>query len=311
MAESVRLAINQTTNRLKWGLREAIEGYARADIRGIGVWRDKLEQCGVSEACKMLGDHGMTVTSLHRGGAFPASDERRRRVAIEHSRRAIDLAAEVGARCLVLFVGGLADGSKDIAGAREQVRDGIGELLPYARAASVPLAIEPQHPMFAADRACVNTLEQANDLCDQFGAGLGVVDVYHVWWDRNLEAQIDRAGGERIRVFQVSDWLVPTRHLMLDRGMMGDGIIDLSQIRRWIEASSYTGFTEVEILSAQNGGRGIKTMWFVPASSATGIVVDGTQSERRRGVWASDSSQARAPRFGQSVSAVGDPELLK
>ncbi len=253
VAEPTRLAINQSTNRLKWSLREAIEGYARLDVRGIGVWRDKLEQCGVSDARKLLDDHGMTVTSLHRGGAFPALDGRRRRAAVDHSRRAIDLAEEIGARCLVLFVGGLADGSKDLAGAREQVRDGIGDLLPHARAASIPLAIEPQHPMFVADRACVSTLDHANDLCDQLGEGLGiVVDVYHVWWDRALEAQIKRAGGERLLVFQLSDWLVPTRHLMLDRGMMGDGIIDLVQIRKWVEESGYQGFNEIEILSAEN-----------------------------------------------------------
>ena len=251
MADPADLAINQTTNRLKWGLREAVEGYARSSIRGIGVWRDKLEQCGVSDARKILGDHGMTVTGLHRGGMFPATDAHGRRAAIDHSRRAVDLAVEIGARCLALIVGGLVDGSKDIQGAREQVRDGIGELLPHARAASIPLAIEPQHPMLAPDRACINTLKHANDLCDEFGEGLGVVvDVYHVWWDRDLESQINRAGGKRILIFQLSDWLVPTRHVMLDRGMMGDGVIDLAQIRQWVRASGYDGFDEIEILSA-------------------------------------------------------------
>ena len=133
----------------------------------------------------------------------------------------------------------------------------------------------------------MNTLEQANDLCDQFGAGLGVVvDVYHVWWDRDLEAQIDRAGGERILVFQVSDWLVPTRHLMLDRWMMGDGIIDLSQIRKWIRLPVMRASLKLKSYRRKNGSRGIKTMWFVPASGATGIVVDGAQSERRRGAGA-------------------------
>ncbi|MGH2690495.1 MAG: sugar phosphate isomerase/epimerase family protein, partial [Actinomycetota bacterium] len=163
-----------------------------------------------------------------------------------------DEAAALGARCLVLVVGGLPPGSKDLAGARAQVRDGIGALLPHARAAGVPLALEPLHPMYAADRACVNTLAQANDLCDDLGEGLGIaLDVYHVWWDPDLEAQIRRSG-RRILAFHICDWLVPTTDLLLDRGMMGDGIIDLPRIRGWVEAAGYRGFYEVEIFSRDN-----------------------------------------------------------
>jgi sugar phosphate isomerase/epimerase len=139
------------------------------------------------------------------------------------------------------------------------VRDGIGELLPYARAADMPLAVEPLHPMYAADRACVNTMAQANNLCDELGEGLGIaVDVYHVWWDPDLEREIRRAGDaargghRRILAFHICDWLVPTTDLLLDRGMMGDGVIDLPEIRRWVEAAGYDGFNEVEIFSAEN-----------------------------------------------------------
>ncbi len=247
------LSINQATTRPQWTLEQAIAGYARHGVQGIAVWRDKLAECGLKQAASALQAAGMTVTGLCRGGLFPASDKAGRQAAIDENKRAIDEAAAIGAQCLVLIAGGLAKGSKDIAGARSQVRDGIAALLPYARAAKVPLAIEPLHPMYAADRACLNTMAQANDLCDELGEGLGIaVDVYHVWWDPNLESEIRRAGKQRILGFHVCDWLVPTTDLLLDRGMMGDGVIDIPRIRGWVEAVGYDGFAEVEIFSANN-----------------------------------------------------------
>ncbi|MCY3730269.1 MAG: sugar phosphate isomerase/epimerase, partial [Rhodospirillaceae bacterium] len=174
---------------------------------------------------------------------------------LEDNRRALDDAAAIGAACLVLVVGGLPKGSRDLADARRQVRDGIAASLEHARDIGVPLAIEPLHPMYAADRACVNTLSQALDICDALGDGVGViVDVYHVWWDPALEAQIQRAGN-RILGFHVCDWLVPTTDLLLDRGMMGDGVIDLPAIRGWVERAGFEGYAEVEILSAGNWWR--------------------------------------------------------
>jgi sugar phosphate isomerase/epimerase len=150
----------------------------------------------------------------------------------------------------VLVVGGLPAGSKDLLAARQQIKDAIEKILPEARKAGVPLAIEPLHPMQAADRACINTLEQALDLCEFFGTGIGVaVDVYHVWWDPKLEQQIKRAGKERILAYHICDWRVPTRDLLNDRAMMGDGVIDLKLIRGWVEAAGYAGFHEVEIFS--------------------------------------------------------------
>ncbi len=259
MADLSQLSINQATTRAQWTLREAAEGYARAGVPGIAVWRDKLAECGVGEAARILAGEGLTVTGLCRGGMFPAADPTGLRAAIDDNRHAVDEAVAIGAQCLVLVVGGLPAGSKDIAAAREMVRDGIGELLPHARAAVMPLAIEPLHPMYAADRACVNTLAQANDLCDALGEGLGIaVDVYHVWWDPDLEREIRRAGDaardghKRILAFHICDWLVPTTDLLLDRGMMGDGVIDLPKIRRWVEAAGYEGLHEVEIFSAEN-----------------------------------------------------------
>jgi len=250
--ERARLAINQATTMKQWTLREAVEGYAAKDIRGISVWRDKLAECGVDDAAKLLQDYGMTVTGLCRGGMFPANDDGGRQIAYDENRRAVDEAAAIDARCLVMVCGGLPDGSNDMADARKQVADGLERMLPYARDAGVPVAIEPLHPMTAADRACVNTLEQALDLCDALGDGVGVaVDVYHVWWDPKLEGQIARAGS-RILGFHVCDWLVPTVDLVWDRGMMGDGVIDIPRIRGWVEAAGYRGFNEVEIFSERN-----------------------------------------------------------
>jgi sugar phosphate isomerase/epimerase len=247
------LSINQATTRAQWNLEQAISGYARQGVRGIAIWRDKLAECGVKRAAGALKAAGMTVTGLCRGGMFPAADKAGQQAAIDDNKRAVDEAVGVGAQCLVLVVGGMAPGSKDIAGARNQVRDGIAAMLPYARSAGMPLAIEPLHPMYAADRACVNTMRQANDLCDELGEGLGIaVDVYHVWWDPELEREIRRAGKQRILAFHVCDWLVPTADLLLDRGMMGDGVIDIPRIRGWVEDAGYDGFAEVEIFSANN-----------------------------------------------------------
>jgi sugar phosphate isomerase/epimerase len=174
---------------------------------------------------------------------------------IDENRRALDDAAALQAACFVMVVGGLPAGSRDLAGARDQVRDGLALLLEHARAVGIALAIEPLHPMYAADRACVNTLEQALDLCEALdprrSGSLGVaVDVYHVWWDPKLPGQIARAGdARRLLACHVSDWLVPTRDLLLDRGMMGDGVIDLPRIRGWMEQAGYAGAVEVEIFS--------------------------------------------------------------
>lgn len=245
------LAINTATVK-SWSLEQAVEGCARAGITAIAPWRDVLQACGVARAASLIRAHDMTVSCLCRGGMFPAADAAGRRAALDDNRRAVDEAAGIGARCLVLVVGGLAPGSKDIVGARRQVRDALAALIPYARAAGVPLAIEPLHPMYAADRACVNTLKQANDLCDELGAGIGIaLDVYHVWWDPDLKAEIARAG-QRILTYHVCDWLVPTTDLLLDRGMMGDGVIDLPAIRGMVESAGYAGHCDVEIFSAAN-----------------------------------------------------------
>ena len=245
------LSINTATVK-QWSLEQVIEGCARHGIGGIAPWRDKLHECGVDKAARLIRTHGLRVSGLCRGGMFTAADAAGRQKAVEENRRCVDEAVALGAECLVLVVGGMPGSSKDIADARKQVQDGIAALLPYARANRMPLAIEPLHPMYAADRACVNTLRQANDICDALGDGVGVaVDIYHVWWDPELEAQIKRAG-KRVLAFHVCDWLVPTADLLLDRGMMGDGVIDIPKIRGWVEATGFNGQVEVEIFSANN-----------------------------------------------------------
>jgi sugar phosphate isomerase/epimerase len=252
--DPARLSLNTATVKKQWNLAQAIEGCARHGIRGISPWRDKLAEMGVQAAARAIRAHGLTVSGVCRGGMFPAADAAGRKNAIDDNLRAIEEAHALGAQCLVLVAGGLPPGSKDIAGARSQVKEGIAAVLPAARAARVPLAIEPLHPMYAADRACVNTLEQALDLCDALDPGrsgaLGVaVDVYHTWWDPKLEQQIARAGNKRILAYHICDWLVPTRDLLTDRGMMGDGVIDLPRIRSRVEGQGYAGCHEVEIFS--------------------------------------------------------------
>jgi len=253
------LALNAATVREKWSLREAIAGCARHRFRGIAPWRDKLAELGIKEAAKIIRDVGLSVTALWGAGMFPAPDRKGRLAAIDEARRAVDEAAALEARCLALVAGGLPGESKDLKGAREMVRDGIGAVLDDARSAGVPLAIEPQHPMYCASRGCVSTLAQALDLCDELdrsGTALGVaVDVYHVWWDPELKAQIERAGDKRLLAFQISDWLPASRDLLADRGMMGDGVIDLPLVRSWMEEAGYRGLHEVEILSAGNWWR--------------------------------------------------------
>ena len=258
------LSINTATVRAQWPLPDTITALARHGIRGISPWRDQVAAAGLDDTARRIRDAGLTVTGLCRGGMFPAPDREGRRAAHDDNRRAVDEALTLGAQCLVLVVGGLPKDrggqivSRDLAGAREMVRDGLGSLYEYAHGAGMRLAIEPLHPMYAADRACVNTMAQANALCDELAPdgtdGLGLaVDVYHVWWDPLLRAEIIRAG-ERNRLFayHICDWLVPTRDLLNDRGMMGDGVIDLPLIRGWMDAAGYRGMHEVEIFSAQD-----------------------------------------------------------
>jgi sugar phosphate isomerase/epimerase len=250
------LSINTATVKQERSLVAVVEALAAAGISGIAPWREQVQATGIGESARIIADHGLTVSGLIRAGVFTAGGRDGLATVLDDNRRAVDEAAGIGARCLVLIGGGLMPGSRDLADARALVAEGIAALLPHARAAGVKLAIEPLHPMYAADRACLNTIAQANDLCDALGPGLGIaVDVYHVWWDPDLAREIARAGRERILAFHVCDWLVPTTDLLLDRGMMGDGVIDIRGIRGLVEATGYDGPVEVEIFSERNWWR--------------------------------------------------------
>jgi sugar phosphate isomerase/epimerase len=249
-----QLSMNLATLRNGSSFAQMVDDCLRHDVTAISPWRDQVASVGLSEAAAIVRSNNLRVTGLCRGGMFPADTPEGRQAVIDDNLRAIDEAATLGADCLVLVVGGLPSSSRDIAGARRMVADGIAAMLPHARASGVPLAIEPLHPMYAADRACVNTIDQALDIAGQLGEGVGVaIDVYHVWWDPNLAAAIARAGRmNRILAHHICDWLVPTTDLLLDRGMMGDGVIDLKGIRTMIEAAGYNGPQEVEIFSRDN-----------------------------------------------------------
>jgi sugar phosphate isomerase/epimerase len=254
------MSINTATVRKQGDLVAITEACARAEIRAISPWRDQVAAVGLNRAVAAVKDAGLELSGYCRGGMFPA-DPAHLQEARDDNRRAVDEAAALGSPCLVLVVGGLPQfsrpgsaPSKDLAAAHAMVEDGIGALLEYARTAKMPLAIEPLHPMYAADRACVNTLSHALDLCDRLdperSGALGVaLDVYHVWWDPRLYDDIRRTGPERMLAYHVCDWLVPTRDLLLDRGMMGDGAIELRRIREAVEAVGFDGFVEVEIFS--------------------------------------------------------------
>ncbi|PDV87239.1 endonuclease [Rhizobium sp. H4] len=267
------LSINLATIREQCGFAEAVDICLKYGITSIAPWRDQVAKAGLDEAVRIVKSNGIKLTGLCRGGFLPAANEADWQKNLDDNRRAIDEAAAFSADCLVLVVGGLPGSSKDIVAARQMVFDGIAAVLPHAQAAGVKLAIEPLHPMYAADRACVNTLGQALDMCEPLGEDVGVaIDVYHVWWDPDLANQIARAGRmKRIFAHHICDWLVPTKDMLLDRGMMGDGVIDLKGIRRMIEAAGFFGAQEVEIFSAE-------TWWKRPADEVIATCVERFRS---------------------------------
>ncbi|MDG5787917.1 sugar phosphate isomerase/epimerase [Evansella sp. AB-P1] len=244
-----RLSLNQITTE-RWNLQEAVDGCIRNNVPSIAIWRHKVKDLGLSACKKIVRDSGIQVSSLCRGGMFPAATAIERKERIEDNLRAIDEAVELGTNVLVLVCGPASD--KDIVEARKQVEEGIQEILPYAKSAGVKLGIEPLHPMYAAERSVIVTLGQANSMVEKINNDhLGViVDVYHVWWDPQLYEQINRAKG-RILGFHVSDWTVPTTDLLMSRGMMGDGVIELRRIRDAVDQTGYDGPIEVEIFNRE------------------------------------------------------------
>ncbi|SAK95925.1 AP endonuclease, family 2 domain protein [Caballeronia pedi] len=254
-------SVNTATLGHREPLSVTIDRIAAAGFGGIAPWRHEVENANVAELARQLRAVGLSVTGYCRSTYLPATSREQFAANIDANKAALRDAATLGARCFVMVVGGLPEGSRDLDGARAQVIDGIGELLQTARDCGVPLALEPLHPMYAADRAVINTLAQALDICAELdpehAGNLGVaLDVYHCWWDPALRASIARAGqDERLLAFHVCDWLRETRDLLLDRGMMGDGVVDLSGIRRSVEHAGYDGLVEVEIFSKENWWR--------------------------------------------------------
>ncbi|MGY4626123.1 sugar phosphate isomerase/epimerase family protein [Bradyrhizobium sp. USDA 4486] len=254
------LSLNTATVRKQGNLVEIIDACARHRIRAIDPWRDQVAAVGLDRAARAVRDAGLDLSGYCRGGMF-TSDTSRRGEVRDDNRRCVDEAKAMGASCIVLVVGGLpqysrpgSEASKDIVAARGQVEEALADMLDYAKQAKLPLAIEPLHPAYAADRACVNTTKQALDICDRLDPGrsgmLGVaLDVYHIWWDPELMSQIARAGKDRLLAFHVCDWLVPTKDILNDRGMMGDGVIDIKSVRQAVEAQGFAGYSEIEIFS--------------------------------------------------------------
>lgn len=239
-----RLSLNLITVD-GWSLDEALEGCARAGIETVGVWRSQL----ADGAARKMAASSIGVSGLCRGGFFPAASARERAARIEDNRRAIEQAAEVGTDVLVMVCGPPPDG--DLGAARRMVREGVEAVLPDALDHGVTLGIEPLHPMMIGERSVIVTLREAVDLARAFEQGVGVVvDAYHVFWDPDVEAELERAAG-RIVGFHVSDWLVPTTSMLAGRGLMGDGIIDLRRLRLAVERAGYTGPIEVEIINPE------------------------------------------------------------
>ncbi len=246
-----RLCLHTITTK-PWSLAQCVENYTQAGIPAITVWRRALEPLGLAESARLLKRSGLRVTSLCRGGFFPAVTATDRAKSLDDNRRAIEEAHAIGAPHIVLVVGAVP--GIPLHDARKMISDGIAAVLPEAKSAGVKLAIEPLHPMYANDRSAVNTLKQANDMVAQIASPLvGVaVDVYHLWWDDTLEQEIVRCGkAASLLAFHVCDWRTPTREFLNDRGLMGQGCINIPQIRSWVEVAGFTGDIEVEIFSTE------------------------------------------------------------
>lgn len=242
-----RFSFNQATAKY-WPMEELVAGCVEAGVPGVGLWRAEVAEYGLDRTAALVRDAGLAVTSLCRGGFFQTDDW------YDENRRAIDEAAALGAPALILVSGGLPDGSRDLDAARAHVGEAIGKLAPYARSAGVKLAIEPLHPMFCSDRCVVSSLGQALDLAAPYPVdAVGVVvDTYHIWWDDQVWAQIDRAGREhRIAAFQLADWVTPLPEgVLLGRALPGEGCVDLRRFREAVDAAGYVGPVEVEVFHA-------------------------------------------------------------
>jgi sugar phosphate isomerase/epimerase len=244
-------AINTATLGFQAPIEDVIDAIARSGFGGIAPWRREVEGKDAKAIGKRIRDAGLAVTGYCRSTYLPAATGLEFDANVEANKCAIVDAAAIGATSYVMVVGGMPQGSKDIAGARAQVAEGTAQLLAHAKPLGVRIALEPLHPIYAADRSCLSTIDEAVDLAEQLGPpkDIGVcLDVYHIWWDPYLPRAVARAKG-RITAFHVCDWLVPMKDVLNDRGMMGDGVIDIPSIRAMVEDAGYDGLVEVELFS--------------------------------------------------------------
>lgn len=244
-----KLCIHTITTK-PWGLEKAVKKYSKKGIKGISVWRQWLDEHGPETSGKILKDSGMEVVSLVRGGFFPGLTVGERQEAIDDNKKALDEAAAIGAPSVVLVCGAVP--GQPLSESRKQITEGIASVLDHAASVNVKLSIEPLHPMYADTRSAVNTVKQANDICDTLNSSLvGVaVDVYHVWWDSELRQEIERCGKSGyLFAFHICDWMSPTVDMLNDRGLMGEGCINIREIRGWVEDAGFNGYNEVEIFS--------------------------------------------------------------
>lgn len=252
-------AINTATLGFQAPLEIVIEDVVRAGFGAIAPWRREVEGRDVAALGRQLRQAGLKVTGYCRSTYLPALDKAAFLANVADNKRAMDDAAQLGAESFCMVVGGLPAGSRDMLQARAQVSDAVAILLEHGKSIGVRVALEPLHPVYAAERSCLTLLSEAIAMCDRLEGDvrdpwLGVcIDVYHVWWDPNVLRDIARAGAvHRIFGFHVCDWLVPTQDVLNDRGMMGDGIIDVPILRRAVEDAGYRGPVEVEIFSAED-----------------------------------------------------------
>jgi sugar phosphate isomerase/epimerase len=246
-----RLSLNQRTTA-SWSLPQAVQGCVDAGLGAIGIWREQLAEVGLAEACRLVAESGLRVSSLCRGGFFTTADPAEAQASEARNREALEEAAALSAATLVLVPGGLPPGDRDLEAARDRVARAIERLVPHARELGVTLGIEPMNPIYAADRGVISTLAQALDIAERFAAeDVGVVvDTFHLWWEPGIADQLQRAG-ERILSYQICDWITPLpADTLLARGMMGDGHIDFAAFTRSVAAAGYQGDVEVEIFNA-------------------------------------------------------------
>lgn len=247
-----KLCIHTITTK-PWSLEESLEHNAAKGVGGISVWTDAYAKMGPAKAGRLIADSPLEVVSLVRGGFFPKASVAERAKSIDDNKRLLEEAAELGAPLIVLVCG--AEPSQSLSASRAQIQEGIEALLPLAESLNIKLGIEPLHPMYADTRSAVSTLNQANDMTEAIQSPLVgvVVDVYHLWWDERLEAEIQRAGEkDYLFAYHICDWKVPTEDMLNDRGLMGEGCINVPEISNWMANAGFHGFTEVEIFSQRH-----------------------------------------------------------